>query len=50
MELHVELDNDLLPDKYAKYAPIDYRTNDMPTVKFSSNNHRYYRQELNHYQ
>lgn len=34
MELHVELDNDLLPDKYAKYAPIDYRTNDMPTVNF----------------
>ncbi|MGO3364566.1 MAG: YbhB/YbcL family Raf kinase inhibitor-like protein, partial [Leuconostoc falkenbergense] len=32
MKLNVTLENQLLPDIYAKYAPDNYRTNGMPTV------------------
>ncbi|MGX4592387.1 YbhB/YbcL family Raf kinase inhibitor-like protein [Leuconostoc sp. JNUCC 76] len=34
MKIDVTLDNGFIPDKYAKYAPVDYRTNDMPTTNF----------------
>lgn len=34
MKIDVKLDNGLIPDIYAKYAPDNYRTNDMPTVNF----------------
>lgn len=34
MKINVTLENGLIPDKYAKHAPMLYRTNDMPTVNF----------------
>lgn len=37
MKLNVTLENQLLPDIYAKYAPDNYRTNGMPTVNFPVN-------------
>lgn len=37
MQINVALENDLIPDKYAKYAPEKYRTKDMPTVNFPVN-------------
>lgn len=34
MQLTVPLENGLIPDKYAKFAPAKYRTQDMPTTYF----------------
>lgn len=34
MQLTVPLENGLIPDKYAKFAPAKYRTQDMPTTNF----------------
>lgn len=34
MDIHVTLENGFIPDNYTKFAPNNYRTNDMPTVNF----------------
>lgn len=34
MKINVALENGLIPDKYAKHAPVAYRTHDTPTVNF----------------
>ncbi|MFZ2591190.1 MAG: YbhB/YbcL family Raf kinase inhibitor-like protein [Leuconostoc citreum] len=34
MKIDVPLDHGLIPDKYAKFAPKDQRTADMPTTNF----------------